>query len=119
MTSTIALIERFQRNLQGKQEAADYWLKRWERAEAALAEMVEILDEHRGRAELAEAQVKELREALPRLALVHMREDDLSGFVVEMGAVPSSYGPVTMSDYIEAWETVWNFTRRARALKEG
>ena len=48
-----------------------------------------------------------LSKALHILATIHTRDDDVTGFVVEMGASPHwSMSPVSQHDYIRAWEAV-------------
>lgn len=51
-----------------------------------------------------------LERALHILTRVHLREDDLAGFVVQMGARPDYGNLVSQEEYIEAWEAVWNRT---------
>lgn len=51
-----------------------------------------------------------LDRALHILSRVHLREDDLAGFTVQMGAMPDWGNCVSNEEYIEAWEAVWNHT---------
>jgi len=61
--------------------------------------------------------VMPLSRALHILATVHTRDDDVTGFVVEMGAAPRPYlSPVSQHDYIRAWEAVRAHIVRVEAV---
>lgn len=59
---------------------------------------------------------QDIATALRTLSRVHLREDDIAGFNVLMGAKPDWGNFVSNEEYILAWECVWNFLNPPKPL---